>query len=311
MDDLLTFLKLLADPTRLNLLGILAQEPRSVDELAAMLGVSAPTVSHHLARLHKAGLVAAKAEQYYSFYALEPETFQRYAALLTPEHLVQRVQTEATLDYDAYIDQILARWIKAERLQGLPTQVQHRRIVLAWLVEKFAPDLRYDPRQVDDVLAYWCNGRDPHTLDLTAVSRALVDAQLLARTRDGRWYWRTDSPLVQATAVFAPDLLPVADTTAIHVPFTVSPLLALVRIAMRIKAGQAYTAPEMDGLIQRYQKEIAGDPATLRAALMTEGLLQQQANDTYIRPALTPDHPTLVKVREEALARQRAVKEQT
>ncbi|MEZ4729114.1 MAG: metalloregulator ArsR/SmtB family transcription factor [Caldilineaceae bacterium] len=311
MDDLLTFLKLLADPTRLNLLGILAQEPRSVDELAAMLGVSAPTVSHHLKRLHKAGLVAAKAEQYYSFYALEPATFQRYAALLTPEHLVQRVQTAATLDYDAYIDQILARWIKADRLQGLPTQVQHRRIVLAWLVDKFAPDLRYAPRQVDDVLAYWCNVADPHTLALTAVSRALVDAQLLARTRDGRWYWRTDSPLVQAVDAFSPDLLPVADTTAIHAPFTVSPLLALVRVAMRIKAGQPYAAAEMDGLIQRYQKEIAGDPATLRAVLVAEGLLQQQADDTYIRPSLPPDHPVLVKVRAEALARQGAVQDQT
>ena len=67
----------------------------------------------------------------------------------------------------------------------------------------------------------------------------------------------------------------------------------------------------MDGLIQRYQKEIAGDPATLRAVLVAEGLLQQQEDGTYIRPALTPDHPALVKVREEALARQREVKEQT
>lgn len=59
--------------------------------------------------------------------------------LIAPEQLVQRVQTDTMLDYDAYVDQILARWIKADRLQGLPAQVQHRRIVLAWLVEKFAP----------------------------------------------------------------------------------------------------------------------------------------------------------------------------
>lgn len=159
------------------------------------------------------------------------------------------------------------------------------------------------------MLAYWCNGRDPHAVDLTAVGRALVDDQLLARTRDGRWYWRTDSPLVQVAELFAPDLLPVADTAAIHVPFTVSPLLVLVRIALRIKAGQAYPALEMDGLIQRDQKEIAGVPATLRAALLAEGLLQQQANDTYIRPTLIPDHPALVKLREEALARQRGGQE--
>lgn len=308
MTDLLTFLKLIADPTRLTLLGLVAQEPRSVDELAALLNVSAPTVSHHLARLHKAGLVAAKAEQYYSFYALEPATFQRYAALLTPKYLVQRLGNEATLDYDAYLDQILARWIKDERLQALPTQMQHRRVVLAWLANKFAPDQRYGPQQVDDLLAYWCNLGDPHRLDITAATRALVDAQLLTRTRDGRWYWRTDSPLAQATEAFSPDLLPVADTAETHKPFTVSPLLALVRLALRIKAGKAHTVTETDGLIQKYRQDDDSDPVMLRAAMVQEGLLQQQADDTYMRPTLAADHPAMVKLREDAFARNNATK---
>lgn len=308
MTELLTFLKLIADPTRLTLLGLVAQEPRSVDELAALLNVSAPTVSHHLARLHKAGLVAAKAEQYYSFYALEPANFQRYAALLTPEYLVQRLQSETTLDYDAYLDQILARWIKDERLQALPTQVQHRRVVLAWLADKFALDHRYGPQQVDDLLAYWCNFGDPHRLDITAAIRALVDAQLLTRTRDGRWYWRTDSPLAQAAEAFSPDLLPVADTSDQHKPFTVSSLLALVRLALRIKAGKAHTATEIDELLQKYRHDDAGDPATLRVALQQEGLLEQQADDTYMRPTLPTDHPAMVRLREEAFARNNANK---
>ena len=42
----------------------------------------------------------------------------------------------------------------------------------------------------------------------------------------------------------------------------------------------------------------------IRAALLAEGLLQQQEDDTYVRPILTPDHPALVKLREEVLARQ-------
>lgn len=304
MEDLLAFLKLLADPTRLNLLGLLAQDTRSVDELAAMLKVSAPTVSHHLTRLHKMGLVVAKAEQYYSFYTLEPETFRRYTALLTPEQLVQRVQTDTRLDNDAYIDQILARWIKEDRLQGLPTQVQHRRIVLAWLVEKFALDLRYDPRQVDDVLAYWCNFSDPHRLDITAVARILVDAQLLSRTRSGHWYWRTDSPLAQAAETFSPDLLPVADTSDQHIPFTVSPLLSLVRLALRIKVNRVHTATEIDELLQKFKQDGASEPASLHAAMVQEGLLQEQENDTYIRPAFTVDHPAIVKLRTEVMERQ-------
>ena len=48
--SLLHFFKVLADESRLKLLGILANGERSVDELATLLKLKAPTVSHHLAR---------------------------------------------------------------------------------------------------------------------------------------------------------------------------------------------------------------------------------------------------------------------
>ena len=47
MEDISSFLKVMADPTRLNIVGLLAQEPRSGDELAALLDVKPSTISHH------------------------------------------------------------------------------------------------------------------------------------------------------------------------------------------------------------------------------------------------------------------------
>ena len=51
--------KALADPNRLKIVGLLAQQPYSVEQLAALLGVGESTVSHHLARLAEVELVAA------------------------------------------------------------------------------------------------------------------------------------------------------------------------------------------------------------------------------------------------------------
>lgn len=299
---LLSFLKALADPMRLTIVGLLAQEPRSVDELAAMVHLSPPTVSHHLARLHKAGLVAAKAEQYYNIYALNDAALQQHVALLTPEALAQWVQANTQVDEDAYRQQVLARWLKEDRLQGLPAAVQQRRLVLQWLSEKFAPDQRYGAQQVEDVLRHWCSHHDPHRLDETTVGRALLEAQLLARTRDGRWYWRVDSPLTQVEN-FAPDLLPPANTSTLHIPFQLSPLLALVRIAIRFKAGRAYKATEVDALIRQWGQEIASDLTAVRSRLVSEQLLAVQVDGTYLRPTLTPDHPVQVKLRAEAASR--------
>ncbi len=59
-----------ADPTRILLLYLLADEPRYVTELAEMLEVSQPTVSRHLKMLRERGLVTATRESNVVHYAL-------------------------------------------------------------------------------------------------------------------------------------------------------------------------------------------------------------------------------------------------
>src|SRR4051812_45499958 len=63
--------KALSDKMRLRIVGLLAERPRAVEELAAATGLSAPTVSHHLGRLRAAGLVSSGRDQYYAVYRLE------------------------------------------------------------------------------------------------------------------------------------------------------------------------------------------------------------------------------------------------
>ena len=65
-EELVNFFKALADPSRLKIVGLLAQQPYSVEELAALLQLKPSTVSHHLARLSEAGLVSAKVDGYYN-----------------------------------------------------------------------------------------------------------------------------------------------------------------------------------------------------------------------------------------------------
>ncbi len=59
---LLLFFKALADENRLKMIGILAEQECSVEELAAMLHLKAPTVSHHLAKLKELELVEMRPE---------------------------------------------------------------------------------------------------------------------------------------------------------------------------------------------------------------------------------------------------------
>ena len=83
-EELIALFKALSDANRLKIIGLLAQKPYSVEELAALLDLKASTVSHHLARLVKVGLISARAEGYYSVYQLDKSALEGCRAVCSP-----------------------------------------------------------------------------------------------------------------------------------------------------------------------------------------------------------------------------------
>ena len=85
--ELASRLKALADPNRLRLLSILLAKDdltACTCELTGPLGLGQPTVSHHLRRLHEAGLVDAERRGVWTFYRARPDALVALAAALTP-----------------------------------------------------------------------------------------------------------------------------------------------------------------------------------------------------------------------------------
>jgi DNA-binding transcriptional ArsR family regulator len=75
-EDLLRLLRALGEPTRLRALKLIAERPRSTQELAPLVGISEAGLSKHLRQLADAGLVEARREGYYVLYSLVPERIE-------------------------------------------------------------------------------------------------------------------------------------------------------------------------------------------------------------------------------------------
>jgi DNA-binding transcriptional ArsR family regulator len=65
------FAKAIADSTRQKIMKFCCCEWRSVTDIAGQMGVTQPTVSHHLAILRDAGLVDVRPEGKQTFYRLD------------------------------------------------------------------------------------------------------------------------------------------------------------------------------------------------------------------------------------------------
>jgi ArsR family transcriptional regulator len=86
-ERLAVVLRALADPVRLRLLSLIraADEGEAcVCDLTDALGLSQPTVSHHLKTLVNAGLLARDKRGVWAWYRLVPETLDAVGALLSP-----------------------------------------------------------------------------------------------------------------------------------------------------------------------------------------------------------------------------------
>jgi DNA-binding transcriptional ArsR family regulator len=71
--QLVSVLRALADDTRLRALRLIAERPRSTQELAPLVGVTEAALSKHLRVLAEAGLLDRRREGYYVLYRLVPE----------------------------------------------------------------------------------------------------------------------------------------------------------------------------------------------------------------------------------------------
>ncbi len=176
---LLTFFKALADETRLKIVGLLVHQARSVDELAASLGLSAPTISHHLGRLQEAGLVTAKAEQYYSVYSLRVDALHEMAReVLSTEKLAEAARG---VDEDAFADQVVRDFVGRDgRLKQIPSQLKKREAIIRWLASDFEEGKRYPEKQVNAMLKKYHE-------DYALLRRELVDMGYLARKEGIYW----------------------------------------------------------------------------------------------------------------------------
>ena len=85
--DLARLLKALADPTRLRLVSMVAAHDGGeacVCELTGPLGLTQPTISHHLKILVDAGIFTRDKRGVWAYYALVPSALEALSAVLSP-----------------------------------------------------------------------------------------------------------------------------------------------------------------------------------------------------------------------------------
>ncbi len=179
MHRLLNFFKVLAHESRLRLLGFLAEQEYSVSELAKLMNLKDPTVSHHLGKFVELGLVTMRQDGTTHYYRLDATALQRLnKELLTPEKVATFSNESGSDDWES---RVRRAFIDGETIKQLPQSFKKELVILKWLAEKFERDRRYPEKELNEIIKQ-------HHPDYATLRRDMVDCKFMAR--ENSVYWR-------------------------------------------------------------------------------------------------------------------------
>lgn len=187
---LLSFFKALSNESRLKLVGILAQREYSVEELAALLQLKEPTVSHHLSKLKELNLVQMRPDRNTHLYRLNQEALQELSKAIFS---AQITSVPSEINPDAWEEKVLRSFLDGDRLREIPASRKKRWVILKWLVNHFEMGQDYPERSLNDII------KRIHP-DTATLRRELIGYRMMQRENGVYWRepegeWREESVL--------------------------------------------------------------------------------------------------------------------
>jgi len=188
--DMLDLLKALADENRLMMLRLMSEDERTVSDMAEYLKLTEATVSHHVSKMHSAGLLNLRMAGTYRYYRVNPARmakFRAYAAEINtkPTNPTETKNDETwidALDWDEADKKVLREYVVNEKLTQFPSKTKKWLVILRWIVTKFEPDAHYTEKEVNAIIS-------PINSDYASIRRDLVDYGYMRRQRGGGDYW--------------------------------------------------------------------------------------------------------------------------
>jgi hypothetical protein len=176
-NEMLNFVKSLADADRLRLIGVLTHKPTSAAEISSALGLPPHNVAQHLSLLARGGVIREQ-DGSWSIDVARVENLSRR------QFEGQRESYQPAPDLRDKARKVLAAYLNPDgSIKQLPNQPGKLRVILDYVLQAFTPGVIYTEKEVNMII------RRFH-LDTAGLRRDLIDRDMLRRESDGSKYWR-------------------------------------------------------------------------------------------------------------------------
>ncbi len=149
-----SFLKTMGDPTRLKIINLLSVGPLHVGAIAGKLGLTAPTISHHLNKLKDCAIVFSRRDKNTIYYHLNKKVLKHHANVLL-QYATETEKGEDSMKQDYLLDKqkvITNFFTKDGKMKTIPSQQKKKLLALEYLIEGLSVGVKYPEKEINNYI---------------------------------------------------------------------------------------------------------------------------------------------------------------
>jgi hypothetical protein len=174
LNKMVNFHKALGDLTRIRIIALLQQGPLHGQAIAGKLGLKAPTITHHMAKLREVGLIKERRDKNTIYFSLNTKILEMstMAILAVGNEGSSNLEMSVTNEERAAI--INNFFTKDGKLKTFPAQRKKKLVVLAHIVKALEFRRVYQEKEINEYLKQFHE-------DYATLRRELIMCQYMYR----------------------------------------------------------------------------------------------------------------------------------
>lgn len=178
LNRLVNFHKTIGDKTRIRIISMLKEGPLHGQAIAGKLGLTAPTISHHIAKLREIDVIYQRREKNTIYFYLNEKKLAYMAEAILRVGSDEQMEQFQVEDREKY--KVLKNFITADgMLKNIPAQRKKKLIILEHIVSKLEMGKIYSEREINEHITQYHE-------DYATIRREFVMCQFMFR-QDGQY----------------------------------------------------------------------------------------------------------------------------
>ncbi|CRK85090.1 metalloregulator ArsR/SmtB family transcription factor [Neobacillus massiliamazoniensis] len=174
LNKIVDFHKALGDLTRLRIIALLQQGPLHGQAIAGKLGLKAPTITHHMAKLREIGLIKERRDKNTIYFSLNTKTLEMNAKAILTVGTGGEANMEMSVTAEERATIISNFFTKDGKLKNYPAQRKKKLVVLEHMVKGLKFGKVYQEKEINEFLKQFHE-------DYATLRRELIMCQFMYR----------------------------------------------------------------------------------------------------------------------------------